>query len=144
MKELFLILFFGNSMLLTPVGIMLSPEWLTIPLEKPISSITGRAVIYIELSNTQPEIENLIKSSKDLRVNMNLLFPEGTVEAKIFDDYGKEYMFTDGNYSVSKDGIKIILTSDETIPKNIEFHRLITRSFIALQSVKITWQNYMS
>lgn len=104
-------------MLLTPVGIMLSPEWLTIPLEKPISSITGRAVIYIELSNTQPEIENLIKSSKDLRVNMNLLFPEGTVEAKIFDDYGKEYMFTDGNYSVSKDGIKIILTSDETIPK---------------------------
>ena len=140
MKELFLIVFFGKVILLTPNPIDIDRS-IELFLDKPITAITSGASILIDISSmvSDKERESARNSDKELIA----MFPPESIVAKLIgnDDYEVMLKFN-GGFQVGNDTIELILHAESGIPAGIEFNKVHIQSTIELSSVKVFWKNY--
>lgn len=118
MKELFLLLFFGKSLLLTPAPITIGPSCSVLQPDKTLHVVNGGAALEIRLkpgSNTTSKTINPVSASSDL----GAAFPVGTVTAQLD----------------RKDGSRVIAVNSD-VGTGADFYELNLRPPVPLGSPK--------
>ncbi len=133
MKELFLLIFFLKTILLTPDPVTISNNALEIFPEKPLKAITGGAAIYIDVSN----YGNKKVSFDEIRKK----FPERSVHGKLVTKNGKEIILRHQGFSTSNDEIRLIVGGIESVPTDTKFVKVVLWSEKELKDVKVIWIN---
>lgn len=140
MKEFFLILFFGKSILLTPDAVTLFGESSFI-LQKPIKAVTSGASINIDISSLVKWDER--EGIAEFRRRAEKKFPGMMVEAWLFkENYEIVKFIYKGNILFNKEIAKLDLTSNNEVPTDVEFKKIKIFSQIKLEHVNIYWKNY--
>lgn len=140
MKEFFLILFLGKSLVLTPMPIDLADE-VTLELGAPVSAVTSGAHLRIDVTRSVP-------SSIDLADVVDVLdylagqFPAGSVTATLTSDTGAAQVLDEIGGSSDGKTAELIVSSAAGVPTGIDFSRLKIVTTVPLTAVTVTWQNY--
>lgn len=140
MKELFLILFLGKSVLLTPTPVTLENKVTLIPKE-PISAVTAGVSLEIDVSN-------IVKTSKEegiieFRERVKKLFPPHTIKASLVQKNGKEItLFYTGGHLFNDKSTRLALHSQSKVPTDKKFIKVIIKSKIKMEDVMVYWKNY--
>lgn len=144
MKDLFLILLFSKTLLLTPEPINITGSYELSPNE-PLSAITEGANLAIDVSS-------IIKPHKneDIDVFHNRLFtkfPENSIKAILTNKNNKkdEVILTfkrAHSTGQNNNKIEIYLYADQGMPKNHEYDTLKIVSEVELKNVLISWANF--
>lgn len=140
MKEFFLILFFAKTISLTPEPVDLIGEMELQPKE-PLKAITSGASIQIDVSSTITwgGDEGIV----ELRQRLAKMFPANSIKAKLIGNSNQEVVFTyKGNHLFNRDSVTLSLYSDNGVPTDMEFRRVIITSNIELKGVYIFWKNH--
>ncbi len=91
MKELILLLFFGKSVLLTPVPVTVGPGCITLQPQKTLRVINSGAALEIHIpptANDNSKQVNIVSASGD----MQKMYPVGSVSAMLFRDDGSRVL----------------------------------------------------
>jgi hypothetical protein len=142
MMELLRILFFANSVLLTPSPINIHQGG-DVEFSSPVSAISSGAAIHVDVSAMVPlgARQDIISS----RRWVGSQFPRGSIVATIGCGgcpKGVEFSF-DGDISWSKGGVELMLTSKTGVPTDVEFNKINLHSDVELHQISIKWFNYM-
>ena len=147
MKEFFLILLLGKSIVLTSEPVDISNEWISISIEKPISAINAGASLNIQLSINGQIIKEIKKADNHFK-ELKKIIPDETVEAILFNVDGDQIAFSNQGFSISdhtfirSDSVWVTLKSLTHVPPGKRFNTLKIKSKKYFQSVKIIWKNY--
>jgi len=134
MKEFFTMLFFGSSLLLTPVPIDIGKEWVNLTPKKQIKAINCGAKLFLDITKSVGNIDAVGLLDK--------MLPAGTIEAELIPETGPSYVLRNSSaYGFSDNKVLAILMAD-SVPLNIKFNKVRLRSSIRLKSVTVTWMNY--
>lgn len=138
MKELFLILLFGKTLLLSSSNVIDS-QGVVFHLKKPISAITAGASMQIDVTNNIKIAEDIITLSMEAREFMR----DGYVKAFLYDEEGlvTELSYR-GDISVSREGVRIILDSVTGTPVGRKWEKVKITSSLPLKKVDVYWSNY--
>lgn len=140
MKELFLILFFSQTVLLTPEPVDLDGIMKLTP-EKPLEAITHGASLQIDVSSmiAWREKENILS----FRSRLTALFPPGSIEAELIGkDNESILLHYEGEHQFNRNSVMLSLYADDRVPTNLEFKQVILKSYIELKGVQVYWKNY--
>jgi hypothetical protein len=130
----FKLIFFLETLLLTPTPIDINDEWISIKPNEPIAAITGGASIRIDVS----------KYIKSMDFNEEIeLFPNGSVEGRLIQKDGQEIMLTNDGKSHSKDSVMLIVSGINSIPTDVEFIEVKLKSKLLISSTMVYWKNGM-
>ena len=138
MKELFLILFFSKTVLLTPTPISIDKEWIEIEAEKSFSAITGGAAIYLDVSAYIPKDYELIEQFDEVK----RIFPDNTVTGVMIAENGTEFKIQNKGSSHSKSDVRLIMDYGSSMPTDINFKKLKLKSNKELKGINVYWKNF--
>lgn len=152
MKELLLLLFFGKTMLLTPVPVTIGPACININADKPLRAINSGAVLSIQIlpgSNGTPKPVNTAAAPQQIEK----IYPLGSVTAVLYRTDGSKVnaINTDvatGNNFYGLDLYPLVPPNapKATIPsfqKGDKFSRVTICSKAPITDVKIYWRTAM-
>lgn len=134
MKIFLLILFFSKFILLTPVPISLSEEWVFVAPDKPITAITGGASIRIDISN----YINDKMSFEEVKSK----FPNGSIKGKLISDNGTIIELENKYSSHNQNQVMLILDANEPIPLKVKFTKVALKSLQPIEKINVYWRNY--
>ena len=139
MYEFFMVLFFGKTLLLTPVGVDVD-SYTKISLdEHPVMAINSGAQIQIQV----PEILNVKTSSPVDRISLiESIFPSDSLRANIVSSNGESFVLDVQSVSVSADDSRICLSSSSGVPTNTEYNTILLYSKISIKGAKVYWKNH--
>ena len=135
MKELFAILFFGKTVLLTPNPVSIDGRF-ELMLDEPITAVTGGASLQIDVSSTIQ-----VTTISETRQTVSSRFPDGCLSAVLFGANG-EVILQDNGTSISNRDVRITLASVSGVPVGDEFSRIEVQSCLELTDVEIYWKNH--
>jgi hypothetical protein len=141
MKELFLILFFSKTVLLTPVPVNISGEVVIRP-EKSLEAITPGASLQIDVSDFIGRMKIKEAGIFELEEILNKRIPEGSVTATLHGPQGEKVVLNKSGISKAKDIARLSLYADSGIPTNVAFNKIIITSNTELIGVKVYWKNF--
>lgn len=128
--------FLDSLILLTPQNVDIQ-DFLILTPKKPITAVTERARIRIDVQPMLPKRFNSFDNSSDS------IFPEGCVVAEISNNKKNTYMLTSSNrLSPSSDGSIGLMLYNGQIPVEIKFDKVEIHTTCPLKNVKIYWDNY--
>ncbi|TJZ63855.1 hypothetical protein [Chitiniphilus eburneus] len=142
MKQLFMMIFFGGSFLLTSSEIDVRPGVVVeVTPKKPLEAITSGAYVSIDVSKM------LMREGDDLfslRKKIEKTFPSQSVVIDLVAEDGSDVSFVfNGGSSISGDSASLILRPEnETVPLSTKYKKILIRSSVLLAKVKIFWHNY--
>lgn len=140
MKAFILALLLGKVILISPGPIDVAPTY-TLKLEKPVSSITGRASLQIDVSSHIPPSLDPFQA-KDLALKE---FPKGSISASLSQSSSPTSapikMAFQGSVIRTKDKLLLLLQTSTDIPINRKFDIVRVYSKEPLRSVRIYWKN---
>ena len=140
MKEFFLILFFAESVLLTPEPIDIAGE-VALELAEPVAAITSGAHLRIDVTGSIPSSVEL----SDVVAVLDYLgerYPDGAVTAKLSSDSEETAILGRSSGSSNGERAELILSAASGVPTGIDFSELRILSTTPLRSVTVTWQNH--
>jgi len=140
MKEFFLILFLGKSVLLTPTPIDLV-DAVTLEFGEPVSAVTSGAHLRIDVTHSVPrsiDLANVVGVLDYLATQ----YPDGSLTATLTANTG-EVQFLE-HVGGSSDGktAELTVSSSKGVPTGIDFSELKIVTSAPLPAVTVTWQNY--
>ena len=134
MRDFLVIFFFSGSTLLTQTPINITQTWTELTPAKPLVAITGGGTLYIDITNTVGDINDVGVLDKKL--------PRGTIEAELVPEKGQTVKLVNGSaYSFSNKTVSAIMLTSSEMPTNVKFRKVRLRSAIPLKSAKLTWSN---
>ena len=141
MKELFLILLFSKTVLLTPVPIDLYGQLDLIP-ERPLEAITSGASIQIDVSSRISwDGEDIF----DFRQKLSDIFPPGTIEAELKGSHDEKVILVyTGHTEFNDESVRLLLYAEPGVPLDVEFEKVSIKSSIRFEGVRIFWKNFRS
>ena len=140
MKALFLILFFGKSVVLTPEPIDIVGE-VTFQLPEPVSAITRGAHVRIDVTRSLPsniDTDDVIAVLDYLRDE----FPDGSVTATLVTESGQMTILDRVGGSTGGEVAELTLWSLSGVDTGVDFSELKIETTIRLEGVTVLWQNY--
>lgn len=141
MKELFLILFFSKTVLLTPVPVNISGEVVIRP-EKSLEAITSGASLDIDVSDFIGQMKIKEAGIFEVEEIIKKRIPEGSVTATLHGSQGEEVVLNKSGISKAKDVARLSLYADSGIPTNVAFNKITITSDTELRGVKVYWKNF--
>lgn len=141
MKELFLILFFSKTVLLTPVPVNISGEVVIRP-EKPLEAITSGASLDIDVTDFIGRIKINEAGIFEIREIIKKKIPEGSVTATLHGTQGEKILLSKSGVSKAKDVARLSLYADSGIPTNMAFNKITITSSTELRGVQVYWKNF--
>lgn len=140
MLVLLKVLWFSQVILLTPNAIDID-DHLSLSLNSPISAITTRATVEIDISYLSDEI-----GVQDLDIIewgglLDKLLPAGSVVAELRNK-DKTVVLNRMNFAYANSSIRLILSASDGVPTGIDFNVLDIKTNVPLESVTVTWINY--
>lgn len=141
MKELFLILFFSKTVLLTPVPVNISGEVVIRP-EKPLEAITSGASLDIDVIDFIGRIKINEAGIFEIREIIKKKIPEGSVTATLHNSQGEKILLNKSGISKAKDVARLSLYADSGIPTNMAFNKITITSSTELRGVQVYWKNF--
>lgn len=141
MKELFLILFFSKTVLLTPVPVNISGEVVIRP-EKPLEAITSGASLDIDVIDFIGRIKINEAGIFEIREIIKKKIPEGSVTATLHGSQGEKILLNKSGISKAKDVARLSLYADSGIPTNMAFNKITITSSTELRGVQVYWKNF--
>lgn len=140
MKEFLLILFFANTILLTPAPINIFGE-VEIQLENPIEAITSGASIQIDITDLSGLGKHLGIVEKRKWIALN--FPENSIEAKLVTSNSEEVILVyKGASLINNRQVLLSLYAVVEMPTGVKFSKLAISSKINISGVKVYWRNF--
>ena len=140
MKEFFIILFFGKTVLLTPTPIDIE-DMVTIKPDKTISAITRGASLQIDVSETIRRDPN--ERVDEFRDRVKNLYPPGSIKAELVDKSGGVFYIEYSGYMQSnKDSTVLLVNANDNTPTDKEFVKLTLSTKVVLKNVNLVWKNY--
>ena len=138
MLEFLRILFFAKTVLLTPQPVTLLGDMELRPQE-PLTAITSGAGIEIDVTSmlARRQDEGIV----DLRRRVVEAFPRGRIEARLLGKGPEVLLRYEGGVAVSDDAIVLGLVAEGGIPTDAEFDRVILKTAVKLESVRVSWRN---
>jgi hypothetical protein len=138
MLDFLRILFFAKTILLTPQPVTLLGEMELRPHE-PLSAVTSGAGIEIDVSSmlTRREGEGIV----ELRRRVTDVFPPRAIEARLQGKGVEVVLRYDGGVAVADDAIVLGLAAAEGVPVETEFDRVMLKTAVKLDSVRVSWRN---
>jgi len=141
MKEFFLILFFGKSVLLTPMPVTLEDEVALVPKE-PLSAITIGANLEIDVTHIikwAQEEEGIL----EFRDRVRKRFPPQSIKARLIQKTGNEITLSyDGLMQFNNKSTLLSLYGEKGVPIDREFYKVIITSNIKINDVLVHWKNH--
>ena len=128
----FKLLFFLETVLLTPSPIDIGNEWVSIIPSENLEAITGGAAIYIDVTKYVKPLDFDDASNK---------FPEGAVEGILIQKDGIETLLKHSGSSHSNTDVRLIISGTQPVKTDVEFIEVKLKSKVPLQSVKVYWRN---
>lgn len=139
MKTFFVILFFGKTLLLTGQPVTVGNGHLLVPLDEPISAVTNGAVLFVDITNMFPYLEN--GKISEIREEVGDKLKGETISATLKGDETNNNLTYNGGISIGKGKILISLVSDENIMGK-SWDEIEIKSSIDLVNVSLLWKNY--
>jgi hypothetical protein len=141
MKELLLILFFSEWVLLTPQAVDISTELVLTP-DKPMTAITSGAGVHIDLKDFAGGVSlKKTRITESTRILRERIAPE-SVRGYLLTDAGEQTLLDRAFFSLENDQAWIVLTASTGIPTDLEFVTLSIQSSVELRNVRVYWKNY--
>lgn len=140
MKEFFLILFFAESVLLTPEPVDIEGE-VTLQLAEPVSAITSGANVRIDVTGN---IADTVDLSNAVAVLDYLAeqYPDGSVTATLMTDNGNRALLERVSGSTSGEKAELVVSSSSGVQTGVDFSEVEIASTTPLRAVTVTWQNH--
>jgi hypothetical protein len=135
MKEFFLILFFAESVLLTPQPVDIEGE-VTLQLAEPVSAITSGANVRIDVTGNIVDTVDLSNAVAVLDY-LAQRYPDGSVTAR-----GEKTILERVSGSTSGEKAELVVSSSSGVQTDIDFSELRIASTTPLRAVTVTWQNH--
>lgn len=142
MKTFFLILLFGKQILLTPEAVDLSDQWQIIPLESPISAITGGAAVEIYLDLPFSIREKMKKSEAPWEIEESFFNRVKDIKVTLHSE-NKIVVLDQVGYGTAKDSRLIIKVYSKEMIVDLDFNKLMIKSEQPLKSVHLYWKSYL-
>lgn len=142
MKEFLWLLFFGHSMLLTPMPVTINAGCINLNLEKPARVINGGAALEINIpsgSNGSPLVTNPVTSPDVLAT----LYPFGTVTATLQKNTQSVIEASNIAVGTTNDSYNLILRPSKLFQVGDKFHGIKICSKEIITNVKVYWQTAM-
>jgi hypothetical protein len=140
MKEFFLILFFAESVLLTPQPVDIEGE-VTLQLAEPVSAITSGANVRIDVTGNIVDTVDLSNAVAVLDY-LAQRYPDGSVTATLTTDRGEKTILERVSGSTSGEKAELVVSSSSGVQTDIDFSELRIASTKPLRAVTVTWQNH--
>jgi hypothetical protein len=140
MKEFFLILFFAESVLLTPQPVDIEGE-VTLQLAEPVSAITSGANVRIDVTGNIVDTVDLSNAVAVLDY-LAQRYPDGSVTATLTTDRGEKTILERVSGSTSGEKAELVVSSSSGVQTDIDFSELRIASTTPLRAVTVTWQNH--
>jgi hypothetical protein len=140
MKEFLLILFLGKSVILTPSPVTLE-NIVTLEPDEPISAVTTGASLEIDVSNIliKPKEEGIPEFTE----RVEKLFPPYTISASLMQADGKEVVLIyTGGHSYNHESTRLSLYSEDGVPTDQEFAKVVIITKAKIEGVTVHWKNY--
>lgn len=137
---LFVVIFFGGSVYLTPEPIDLHGRYEIVRV-KPIEALTAGASLGIDVSSV---IKDYGKGNDvwTLSRRVERLIPPGSVEAVLVGDGVEVVLRYKGHFRYNNTGIWVTLEADEGVPTGVDFTKVVIDSDVELKGVRVIWRNY--
>lgn len=138
LKIFFLILFLGETVILTPTPISIGSEEISISLSENISAITIGATLQIDVTTminfeSKPDVIQI-------RTDAETQFPKGAITATLSNSKDSEITLTyHGGLLVNDDRVRLVL--EGSVPLKMEWDRIKITSDVELQNVTVMWVN---
>jgi hypothetical protein len=142
MKTFFLILFFGKTILLTPVPVDIVDEFTVDCSKKPLEAITSGAGIDIDVSELSGYMKMKEVGILEMEKRLKEKIPDGSVRAVLYGSKGQRIVLNESGFGFSNNGAWLVLRSDTKIPTTVTFDKVTITSRSKLSGVKIYWRNY--
>lgn len=140
MKEFFLILFLGKSVLLTPTPVTLENTLILEPKE-PISAVTSGASLEVDVSNIvkKPKEEQIF----EFRQRGEKLFPPHIIKAYLVQENGEKVVLSyTGGHLFNDESTRLSLYAKSGVPLDKEFIKVEVISKVKIEGVTVHWKNY--
>ncbi|MBU2714151.1 hypothetical protein [Zooshikella harenae] len=141
MLNFLLILFFSKTVLLTPdyIDVDSTADGYTFILQEPINAITQGASIQIDVTKMLDPFSkgDLFK----VRSAISDLFKSGSIEVTLGEGDEAVRLEYKGSTLISNDRVSLALVGDN-IPTGIDFTKLVLKTEVKLERIKIYWKNY--
>ena len=128
----FKLIFFLETVLITPMPITIDSEWISIKPEKSLEAITGGASIYVDVTQYLEPLNFSDESNK---------LPDSLIEGKLIQKNGIEITITNSGESHSNDSVWSIVSSSNPIPTDVEFVEVKLKSHSVFENVNVYWKN---
>jgi len=140
MKEFFLILLLGKSVLLTPSPVSLQGTTTLVP-DEAISAITPGACLEIDVSGTITKNDE--EGINEFRDRIKALYPPSTIEAYLTGSDGEEFLVSyTGGATYNAESTRLSLCSDIGVPTDLEFVKVVISSKITIEKATVRWKNH--
>ena len=120
----------------------IQPTWSSTQPKQSLDSITGGATLSVAIGLDKLYFRGDITDHSVLLADLNERFPSGTLVAHAITAEGNTVIFNDGNYSISNQEVRLILSPSQSIPKDWLFIKIIIKSKVVIKSPSLIWQNY--
>ena len=116
--------------------------WSSIQPQQSLVSVTGGATLSVEIGLDKLHFRARTSDHDALLADIKERFPVETLVACAITAEGSTVIFTDGNYSILEQGIRLILSPSQTIPQDWSFTQINIKSKVVINSPTLVWQNY--
>jgi len=137
MKELLIVLIFGKTILLTPSPILIGPEWVDISISKQLVAINEGASVLLDISSLPHD-----KDLQAVRKEIDAKYPKGSVKGQLVTNDGVVHELFNVGLSWNKKATRLILSSEQPIPKDIHFVKVRLRSEYLIETTYVYWKNH--
>ncbi len=138
MWQLFKMLFFGGTTLITPVPIEIGTVWVTLTPKEPLTAITSGATLYFDVTPALPSSINLVDRLKQGET----LFPDSCAQAQLITRVGKVVPLSSVGVAVSNTKTFLVLSADKGVPTDAEFPTVRVRADCGVGRTPVYWKNF--
>ena len=138
MIDFFRAIFFGQTLLLTPMPVDIQSNYDLI-LSAPISAVTEGAYIGIDIASGYPSKSDVFGALEAAKKE----FPKGCVVAELSQSRGNRtlHMLYSGGFIGTKDGLRLMIEAAANSPIDVKFDKLHVTSCKVIAKARIYWKN---
>jgi hypothetical protein len=136
------ILFFGGTVLITPMPVDVTDSWLEIHLKEPVEALNSGATLQVDVTSIVPPTKPDGHDAIDRLAIATERFPNGCVEARLVTKEQREVMLTNVSPSVSSTQTFLLLTNAAGMPTDLKFSNVFVRASCPISATHVYWHNF--